>query len=211
MSDYEYILWDFNGTLMDDAWLCLDVMNDMLNRRGLITIPPDHYAEIFDFPVQNYYQRAGWDLSRYPFEMLSDEFMAGYHARKLECSLRTGAPEVLAMVREKGIPQAIISAAQQTMVEELVEHYGIAEFFESISGLDNHHAAGKTEIGIAWLEELGIDPGTILLVGDTVHDYEVAEAMGVNCLLVYSGHHTRERLEATGAPVFDRLEEIDLA
>lgn len=210
MSDYEYILWDFNGTLMDDAWLCVDVMNEMLNRRGLITLPPENYADIFDFPVQDYYQRAGWDFERYPFEMLSDEFMAGYHARKLECKLRDGALEVLAKFREQDIPQAIISAAQQTMVEELVEHFGITEFFESIHGLDNHHAAGKTEIGIAWVEELGIDPGKILLVGDTAHDFEVAQAMETDIVLVYSGHHSLARLKATGAPVFDRLDEIDL-
>jgi phosphoglycolate phosphatase len=80
MSDYDHIVWDFNGTLMEDAWLCIDVMNEMLSRRGLKTLSPQHYAEIFDFPVEDYYKRAGWDPRMYPFKMLSDEFMAGYHS-----------------------------------------------------------------------------------------------------------------------------------
>ncbi|MEJ2757071.1 MAG: HAD family hydrolase [Anaerolineales bacterium] len=208
MSDFEHIIWDFNGTLMDDAWLCIDVMNEMLNRRGLLTLPPDRYADIFDFPVKNYYLRAGWDLSQYPFEMLSDEFMAGYHARKLECKLRPEAQQVLAKVHEKGIPQSIISAAQQSMVEELLDHYNIAPYFENVRGLDNHHAAGKTEVGLQLVEDLGIDPEHILMVGDTVHDFEVAEDMGVNVVLISSGHQARARLVNTRMPVVDKLDEI---
>lgn len=208
MSKYEHIIWDFNGTLMDDAWLCVDVMNEMMHRRGMVTLPPQRYADIFDFPVKDYYLRAGWDFSQYPFEMLSDEFMAGYHARKFDCKLRTGAKQVLAQLYEKEIPQSIISAAQQSMVEELVAHFNIAPYFSSIRGLDNHHAAGKTEIGVQWVEELGIAPEKILMIGDTVHDFAVAEAMGVNCVLVSSGHQAKTRLQTTGAPVVEELEEI---
>lgn len=208
MSKYEHIIWDFNGTLMDDAWLCIDVMNDMLNRRGMITLSPKRYGDIFDFPVKDYYLRAGWDFSRYPFEMLSDEFMAGYHARKLECKLRSGAEQVLASLFEKGVSQSIISAAQQSMVEELVIYYQIEPYFRGIRGLDNHHAAGKTEIGLKWLEELEIEPEKVLMVGDTVHDYAVAQAMGVDCVLISSGHQAKTRLQTTWIPVVERLDEI---
>jgi phosphoglycolate phosphatase len=62
---------------------------------------------------------------------------------------------------------------------------------------------------VAWVQELGINPGNILMVGDTLHDYEVAKAMGVNCVLVYSGHQSRERLVTTGVPVENQLDEIE--
>jgi phosphoglycolate phosphatase len=208
MTDYQHILWDFNGTLMDDAWLCLEVMNKMLAQRGFPGILPEQYAEIFDFPVEGYYQRAGWDLEKYPFEQLSDEFMAGYHARKLECGLHSGSREVLSRLQADGIPQSVISAAEQSMVVDLLNHYQIEQFFSSVRGLDNHHAAGKTAIGVQYVQQLGIEPQKILLVGDTVHDFQVAQAMGTDCVLVSSGHHSRQRLEATGARVYDRLDQI---
>lgn len=208
MTDYQHILWDFNGTLMDDAWLCLEVMNKMLAQRGFPGILPEQYAEIFDFPVEGYYQRAGWDLEKYPFEQLSDEFMAGYHARKLECGLHSGSREVLTRLQTDGIPQSVISAAEQSMVVDLLKHYQIEQFFTSVRGLDNHHAAGKTAIGVQYVQQLGIEPQKILLVGDTVHDYQVAQAMGTDCVLVSSGHHSRQRLEATGARVYDRLDQV---
>jgi phosphoglycolate phosphatase len=208
MSDYEIVIWDFNGTLFDDAWLCIDVMNEMLNRRGLKTLSPSRYEEIFDFPVQTYYQRAGWNLERYPFEMLSDEFMEGYHAEKLTCKLRPGAEEVLARLQAEEIQQILISAAETSMVEELLSHFQIEQYFDSVNGLDNHHAAGKLEIAKAWMEDNEVDPEKVVFIGDTTHDKEVADEIGVDCMLVYSGHQTRSKLEAAGVPVVDSLEEI---
>lgn len=209
MTEYEHIIWDFNGTLMEDAWLCIDVMNEMLSRRGLKTLSPQHYAEIFDFPVEDYYKRAGWDSNMYPFEMLSDEFMSGYHDRKLDCKLRPEAASVLGQLYSSEVPLSIISASQLSMVEELLDHYEIAPYFENVHALDNHHAAGKLEIGLEWIEESGVDPEKVLLVGDTTHDYEVARAMGVDCVLVYSGHQSHEKLMTTGAPVVDHLDQIE--
>ncbi len=205
---YTHIIWDFNGTLMMDAWLTRAVMNDMLAERGLEPLSAARYAEVFDFPVREYYRKAGWDLEKYPFEMLSNEFMAGYFRRMLECSLREEAEAVLRQNQARGLGQSIISAAEQGMVERLLTHYGIRELFIAAKGLDNHHAAGKTEIGVQWVKELGLEPGKILMVGDTVHDHEVAQAMGVDCVLVFSGHQSRERLAATGLIVVDRLDEI---
>lgn len=208
MSEFEHIIWDFNGTLMQDAWLCIDVMNDMLSRRGLKTLSPENYADIFDFPVEDYYQRAGWDPAMYPFEGLSNEFMSGYHERKLECKLRPETASILERVQESEVTQSIISAAKLDMVEELLEHFEIEQYFETVHALDNHHAAGKLEIGLQWIEETKYDPEKILLVGDTTHDYEVAKAMGVQCVLVYSGHQSHEKLRTTGARVVDSLDEI---
>ena len=208
MSDYNHVIWDFNGTLMMDAWLCIDVMNEMLSRRGLKTLSPQHYAEIFDFPVEDYYKRAGWDSKMYPFNMLSDEFMAGYHERKLECKLRPEAVSVLGQLHSRDIPQSVLSASQLSMVEELLDHYEVAPYFDSVNALDNHHAAGKLDIGLKWIEESSLDPEKVLLVGDTTHDYEVAIAMGVDCVLVFSGHQSHDKLMTAGVQVVDHLDQI---
>lgn len=209
MNNYDLVIWDFNGTLMDDAWLCLEVMNDMLARRGLRTLSPQQYERYFDFPVRDYYRRAGWNFDRYPFELLSDEFMAGYHARKLECSLRPEAKAMLESLQAAGLEQVIISAAQQSMVDELLGYFGIRPYFASVLGLDNHHAAGKLEVGADWMAKQEIDPQRAVLIGDTYHDFEVAEAMGVDCVLIYSGHQSIGKLQTTEAKVVTALDQIE--
>ena len=208
-TKYTHIIWDWNGTLMDDAWLTNEIMNMMLSDHGLPEITPERYAEIFDFPVIDYYQRAGWDFSQIPFETLSDEFIAEYRQRIIECPLRSGTVETLQRVTQPGLTQSVLSAAKQSLVEQLVAHYQVGDHFASISGIDDHHAAGKVEMAKRWLSSSGRDPGKMLMVGDTVHDLHVAEEIGVDCILIYSGHMSRTRLEATGARVIDRLEEIE--
>jgi phosphoglycolate phosphatase len=210
LKPYHHIIWDWNGTLLDDAWLCNEIMNGMLQKRDLPPLSPQKYAEIFDFPVKDYYQKAGWDFEKVPWEILSDEFINEYNARMLECPLRTGAMEILGTLSRQGFSQSIISAAKQTMVDEMVKHFGIADLFTSIRGLDNHHAFGKVDIGLQWIEELNIDPSTVVMVGDTVHDHEVTQAIGIDCLLIPSGHQSRARLEACGVPVIETLRDVKI-
>ena len=57
ISKYKYIIWDWNGTLLNDVWLCIEIMNEMLENRNLPSITYDKYREIFDFPVQRYYEK----------------------------------------------------------------------------------------------------------------------------------------------------------
>ncbi len=66
----------------------------------------------------------------------------------------------------------------------------------------------KREIGRALLRDLALAPETVLLIGDSLHDHEVAVDLGTACLLVAHGHQSRARLEQTGASVLDRLAEI---
>ena len=46
------------------------------------------------------------------------------------------------------------------------------------------------------------------MIGDTIHDKEAADAMGVNCVLIARGHNSKRRLEQSQAQVFDTLEEF---
>jgi phosphoglycolate phosphatase len=46
------------------------------------------------------------------------------------------------------------------------------------------------------------------MVGDTLHDFEVAQHAGIQCILVASGHQSRQRLEKSRAPVVGSLCEL---
>lgn len=208
LTDYRHVIWDWNGTLFDDARLCLAIMNGMLTRRTLPSLSADRYELIFDFPVQGYYQRAGFDFEREPFEVLSDEFIAAYNGQVRACGLRSGARDILAAVRARGLSQSILSAMSQSTLDSLIDFFDLGAFFTSVTGLDNHHAAGKVTLGQQWLAGQSIAPDAMLFVGDTTHDVEVAQALGVDCVVIHSGHHARERLAATGVPVLASLHDL---
>ena len=92
---YRHIIWDWNGTLLDDAWLCVDVMNGMLRERNLPERTIDQYREIFDFPVMDYYLKLGFDFGKEPFEEVGLEFIVRYNKRQKETTLHPEVMQVL--------------------------------------------------------------------------------------------------------------------
>jgi phosphoglycolate phosphatase len=207
-SPYRHVIWDWNGTLLDDLDLCIDVMNGLLQRRGLPLLDRARYHAVFDFPVRAYYERLGFDFLRDSFEELSFEFIAGYEARRGESRLQPGAPEVLAALQLAGITQSVLSAYRGETLREIVGHFRLTPYFIRLTGLDNIYAHSKTELGRAWVAELGIPGNDILMIGDTLHDLEVAEALGVDCVLVAAGHHPAGRLRQRCAQVLSGLDEL---
>ena len=200
-----HVIWDWNGTLVDDAWLCVEIVNELLARRGLASITPCRYSEVFGFPLRIYYQRVGFDLEREDFTTLGDEFNILYSQRLYESRLREGAREVLAALGCNGIEQSLLSASNEVDLEEMVAHYGLRSHFASVAGVDNGLGEGKIERGHRHLADLNCRSDEILLIGDTLHDIEVAAALGVHCVLLPSGHQSRRRLELGECAVVDGL------
>ncbi len=200
-----HVIWDWNGTLLDDAWLCVEVMNEVLGRRRLPALTAARYAEVFRFPVREYYRDVGFDFDAEPFEVVGTEFIAGYSAREAACGLQPGVATVLETLAARGVTQSVLSASQQGRLEAQARRLGVHAHFEALVGLEDHYAAGKVEVGRRWLAGSGVDPRAAVLVGDTDHDVEVAQALGVHSLLVPSGHQSTARLEAAGARVLPAL------
>ena len=208
-NKYKYIIWDWNGTLLDDAWLCVDVMNGMLKERNLPLKTIDQYRRIFDFPVKNYYVTLGYDFNEEPFEKVGLEFVVKYNERQKETSLHPEVKDVLEFFRLKGYPQYILSAREQNELEQEISDLGVRQYFNGIYGLDDHYAHGKTDVGRKLLAECGIDPKEAVFIGDTRHDAEVAGEIGVDCILIPNGHHTEERLRECNAFIIRSLKEIE--
>jgi len=210
LKEYRHLIWDWNGTLLDDAWLCREIMNGQLQQRGLPTLTQERYEEIFDFPVEKYYRAVGFDWSRESFQDAGTEFIVEYEKRKRECSLQAGAGELLGKAADRGWSQAVLSAYSHHSLDEFLGHFGVRKHFRSIAGSRDHYAAGKVEHGLKMLEELHVSPRETLLIGDTTHDAEVAKAMGVDCVLVPCGHNSRARLQACGVALVETLAAIRL-
>jgi phosphoglycolate phosphatase len=208
MSRFKHIIWDWNGTLWDDTWLCVEINNHMLRRRGLPEIDLETYREKLCFPVDRYYCQLGFEYDREPYSLLAEEFIGEYTRRRYECVLHGDARALIARLNGAGIPQAVLSAYQHDTLLQAVDYFKLTACFDAVIGLDDIYASGKVENGLRYIASLQLDPAGVLFIGDTVHDFEVAEAMGVRCILIAHGHNSRPRLEACGVPVYGSLTEV---
>jgi len=205
---YKHIVWDWNGTLFNDAWLCVECINTLLEKRNMPAVTIDHYQRVFDFPVIEYYRRVGFDFDVESWDDVATEYIDRYNARRFECMLQEGALDVLDELAARGLTQSLLSAYKQATLEEIVDFFGLSGRFTRIVGLDDHYAVSKIDNGQKLIAELDCRGAEIVLVGDTGHDFEVAQAAGINCVLVPSGHQRRDRLEDCGAHVVDSLQDV---
>lgn len=208
MDQVNTIIWDWNGTLLNDTDICVETINCLLEDRGLPQINRKKYLENFGFPVIDYYRRIGFDFNVEPFDIPAMQYINLYTQKVEKCRLHEATLPVLNFFYSKGFNQLLLSASEVGILQTSISHFKIANFFNGLAGLDNHFATSKTEIGVQMLNSHHIKPNNACLIGDTIHDFEVAQVMGCHCILVADGHQPLSKLMETGALVVEKLNEV---
>lgn len=201
MNRYKNIVWDWNGTLLDDKLTGLYTLNRMLEKRKLKTLTIGEYRDVFGFPVEDFYRKVGFDLERESLHDISVDFVETYDVFGAGVGLNEKVVETLAELHRRGMKQYILSALREDLLSRMVKELGIEMYFSHLCGSDNIYAAGKIEQGRRMVKEYGICPEETLMIGDTVHDAEVAEALSFGKLLYTGGHNSEWRLKEKGRVV----------
>ncbi|MDU1892366.1 MAG: HAD hydrolase-like protein [Dysgonomonas sp.] len=197
-NEIDTLIWDWNGTLLDDVEVNIKVVNKMLSRRGLHQLDLTTYKELFCFPVQSFHKRIGFDFEKESIEDISAEYHATYKIYEDEIRLNPDAIFILNLLLKKGMNQYILSAAMRSDLENMLNHFNIADKFNEIYGVDDICATGKIEIGKRLMSDNFLNPSRTLIIGDTLHDAEVADSLGVKCILFSEGHNSYDLMIKKG-------------
>ncbi len=209
IKDKKAIIWDWNGTLLNDRHICVECMNVLLKDRGLELLTDDKYQEIFTFPVQEYYVAAGFDFTTEDFEIPAHQFIDLYRVGIRSATLHPEVPGILEHFKNRGMAQTILSAMEQNFLTGSIRDLGIQDYFTHIFGVNNHLAHSKSEVSMELIRELDMPVSDLVLIGDTLHDYEVALYAGIDCILVGNGHQSIKRLEKADCLVIDKITDLE--
>ncbi len=202
---YSCVIWDWNGTLADDAEVSRKCTNDILAKRNMPPITMEQYYSYIDTPISRFYEHL-FDLSVVSMEELAPEFQEGY--KKYFSSLHTGAAELVRDLHERGVTQVILTSGNQGQITGDVKMFGLDMYISEILGASDFMAAGKVQRGLDWAQKQTIPPTEMVLVGDTLHDCDTARALGVDCILFSGGHQAKKDLETRGRMVADSFSEL---
>lgn len=200
-----YIIWDWNGTLLDDVDAGVNALNKMLVARGLPTITRDFYRANFGFPVRPFYFQIGMNPDQ-EWDRICVEFHDNLHVEPQH--IRPDTVAALEYVQVKGVRQSILSALRQDLLLRDTATEGVQDFFEKIYGVDNLDGATKLSRGRELINALATSTSTplrLFLIGDTLHDAEVALELGATPILIDCGHQCTDRLRASGNTVAPNL------
>jgi phosphoglycolate phosphatase len=203
----DIIIWDWNGTLLNDVEVCVEVMNELLEKRGIPLLTVERYRKIFTFPIKEYYKNIGFDFNKDKFEDLAIEFIEIYLASYHKFKLHNDVEDTLKCLEEKGYKQIVLSATNKTNLTEQIELFGMQKYFTEMIGIDDYYGKSKLEHGLEIMSRLSKDQ-RVILIGDTLHDLEVANALGCECILVANGHQDRTVLESAKVDIVDELKEV---
>lgn len=201
------ILWDFNGTLLDDVDLSVDIANQLYQLCGVdAKMNRDDYLELFDFPVLKYYENAKFDLTNYSFEDLSKVYMNLYLEGFKELTVFPDIFEALVLAKNKGYCNIVLSASYQHYLKQQVESLGLADHFDEVCGISDIFAASKKEVALDLIQRHQFDE--IVMIGDTQHDAEVAASLNASCYLIARGHFSAQRLINSGNSIYSNAMEV---
>lgn len=206
----KYIFLDFNGTVLDDVNLCLDILNTMLNEQGVSSITIDEYRNVFTFPIEEYYKNVGFDFNKKSFKDLSIQFINLFQKNSMIKSTIYNDVIDFILKYKKEYKFILCSASQIDNLLEQVNHFKIKDYFDDVIGLNDISAKSKKELAKNYIINNDINLKDVLFIGDTKHDYEVASYCDASCFLVSCGHQSKEVLESVTKYVYNNLSEIEI-
>lgn len=205
---YSCIIWDFNGTIADDVAVSIDAINQVLAKRKLPCIINGDYQSVFGFPVREFYVRIGINFEAEPFEIPAKEWVDIYNSSMKNITAVPGVQKVLETLKKAGMTQIILSACEKNMLDNILHHLQLEQYFQKILSAEDIYGSGKISVAKKFAKETDINLPSALLIGDTDHDAEVAKALGCNCILYSGGHMAKEKLLHWGFPVIDQMSEV---
>ncbi|MBQ8849274.1 MAG: HAD family hydrolase [Clostridia bacterium] len=201
---YDRIIWDFNGTILDDVETGILSVNKLLSDRGLPTIgSKEHYRSVFCFPIKDYYAKLGFDFEREPYEVIAPLWVEQYMINVKDAPIFSDIRDAIGFFDARGIPQTLLSATELTMLKGQLDDLGLSGAFCEVLGRDDIHAASKEGIAREWRSRHREE--RTLMIGDTDHDLQVARAIGADCALICRGHQSGAYLETLGTRVYSTV------
>ncbi len=193
----KHIIWDWNGTLLDDVDFTLSIGNRLLQKNNKPTVTKYFYLENFCFPVSEYYRKLGFDVDNLDFfKELCEDFVKMYMEGVTSCRVKEEMLVIIHNLADQGIKQSVLSASEQNVLNIMLKQQKLNGVFENVFGLSDKAATCKRERGKQLIELIDVeDISELLIVGDTVHDLEVGRDNGVEVLLVAHGHNSLDRLQ----------------
>jgi phosphoglycolate phosphatase-like HAD superfamily hydrolase len=208
-----HLVWDWNGTLLDDLGIVLEAVNRSIADFGVGAITADDYRDHYTRPVRRFYDRLfGRVIDDEEWLRLNTGFHEAYFELALEVDLAPSAHEAMDILEEAGWGQSLLSMSPQDWLEGIVGRLGLTERFELVDGLSGPTGGLKAVHLEDHLGVLGVEGESVVVVGDTPDDVAAARHVGATPILFHGGSHHMESLEAEGVPIAETVvEAVEIA
>ncbi len=201
MKNYEYILFDLDGTLTDPAVGITKSVAYALEKFGIEVSDITQLNHFIGPPLlDSFMEYYGFDKEK--AQTAIDYYRERFRVKGLyENVVYDGVPEMLRALKNSGKKLILATSKPEPFAKEILRHFGLEEFFVYAAGsnFDGTRTA-KAEVIEYALEAAGVtDKSAAIMVGDRKHDIIGANKTELDSIGVLYGYGSREELEAAGA------------
>lgn len=201
-----HVVWDWNGTLLDDHHVVLEAANRSLALFAVEPLTIEEYRDHYTRPVQRFYSSVlGRDVTEDEWHRIDDVFHSSYYELAATAQLAADALAAMDLLEQAGWTQSLLSMSPQHRLDQMLTHHQLADRFALSHGLTGAMGGAKAPYFREHLDRLALDAATVYAIGDTPDDAVAASSVGATAVLVDGGSHHRDALEASGVPVVSSL------
>jgi phosphoglycolate phosphatase-like HAD superfamily hydrolase len=204
-----HVVWDWNGTLLNDNHAVLAAVNSVCAQYGRAAVTLEEWRAVFSRPILACYEKVlGQALTDADWDVIDRHYHDAYRLELETCGLAVGVPDLLHQWRDGGRTQSLLSMWFHEELVPLIGKLSLTDLFNRVDGLRGYNMGGsKAAHLVEHLQAQGLDSADVVLIGDVVDDAEAAAKVGAQCVLVTTGMMPRFRLETAGVPVTDSIPE----
>ena len=201
MKDYDYYLFDFDGTLCDTTE---GIFNSIIYSLDCYGIKETDLKKLEFFvgpPLFESYKTV-YGASDEDAKYLIEKYRERYKTKAAqESRIYDGVKNMLEALKARGKKIAVASSKPKLFVDEISQFHDIYKYYDFVSAetFKNNHSS-KKELINACLEYFGNpDKSKVIMVGDRFYDIDGAKASGVDSAGAVYGFGTEKELKNAGA------------
>jgi phosphoglycolate phosphatase len=206
---YEVLVFDWDGTLVDSTGLIANAILRAAADLGVTVPDPSRAWHVIGLGLA---QALALVLPELPRERIPEyvaRYQVHFHQGEQDIHLFEGVRELLDTLRARGRRMAIATGKSRSGLARSLERAGLQGHFAAHRCADQTHPKPHPAMLLEIAEELDVDVGRLLMIGDTSHDLLMAESAGAGGVGVSFGAHPRAELEQRRAvAIFDQPAEL---
>ncbi len=195
MNRYDYVIFDFDGTVVDTGEGILKSLQYSFKEMGR-EVPDLSELRRFIGPPIYYSYTTFYKVSEEEVGMYIEKYRERYKVKGIyECALYEGMSELLINLRNSGIKIGVASSKPEHLIYSVADHLGITDLFHAIVGvkIDDSNHSSKTQLVLDAMEKLGAtQKEKVLMVGDRLYDLDGAAGAGVDSCGALWGYGNKE-------------------